>query len=208
MCVHEEATYSGWQGEAGPTGAWLNPALVPDTMAIQGNEQPRCCNKDKTYRGALCSMGSWFSLLRCQADASRSTHLGYPVGTFPAGGKYVHALPAKHPPEDQIIHLELPASYEPLVVAPERLSVACIFNSSLPSLLVDQVDILTSELVLHGFVICLDTQRVHGDFWGKDGLGPIHHEEMRLSRGSTDEVRLPHSAYGSSSIHFLPYFFK
>jgi hypothetical protein len=59
----------------------------------------------------------WFSLLRCQADTSRSAHLGYPVGTFPAGGTFVHALPAKHPPKDQIIHLELPASHEPLVVA-------------------------------------------------------------------------------------------
>jgi hypothetical protein len=63
-------------------------------------------------------MWHWFSLLRCQADASRSAHLGYPVGTLLAGGKSVHALLAKHPPEDQIIHLELPASHEPLVVAP------------------------------------------------------------------------------------------
>jgi hypothetical protein len=127
----------------------------------------------------------WFSLLRCQVDASRSAHLGYPVGTFPAGGKFVHDLLAKHPPEDQIIHLELPASHEPLVVAPERLPVACIFNSSLPSSLVDQVNILTPEMVLRGFIVCLYTQRVHGDFWGKDGLGPVHHEERRLSRGST-----------------------
>jgi hypothetical protein len=127
----------------------------------------------------------WFSLLRCQVDASRSAHLGYPVGTFPAGGKFVRALPAKHLPEDQIIHLELPASHEPLVVAPERLPVACIFNSSLPSSLVDQVDILMSELVLCGFDVCLDTQRAHGDFRGKDDLDPIHHEERRLSRGST-----------------------
>jgi hypothetical protein len=29
-----EATYYGWQGEAGPAGAWLNPALLPDTMTI------------------------------------------------------------------------------------------------------------------------------------------------------------------------------
>jgi hypothetical protein len=111
--------------------------------------------------------------------------LGYSIETFPAGGKFVHALPAKHLPEDQIIHLELPASHEPLVVAPERLSVACIFNSSLPSSLVDQVDILMSKLVLRGFVICLYMQRAHGDFRGKDGLSPIHHEERRLSRGST-----------------------
>jgi hypothetical protein len=128
----------------------------------------------------------WFSLLCCQADASRSAQLGYPVGTFPATGKFVHELPAKHPLEDQIIHLELPASHEPLVVAPERLPVACIFNSSLSSSLVDQVNILTLELVLRGFVICLDMWRAHGDFRGKDSLGPIHHEERRPSRGSTE----------------------
>jgi hypothetical protein len=127
----------------------------------------------------------WFSLLRCQANASRSAHLCYSVGTFPTGGKFVHALLAMHPPEDQIIHLELPTSHKSLVVAPERLLVACIFNSSLPSSHIYQVDILTPELVLCGFVVCLYTQRAHGDFQGKDGLGPIYHEERRLSRGST-----------------------
>jgi hypothetical protein len=126
-----------------------------------------------------------FSLLHSQADTSRSAHLGYPEGTFPTGGKFVHALPVKHPPKDQIIHLELPTSYEPLVVVLERLPIVCIFNSRLPYSLVDHVNILTPELVKHGFVICLDTQRAHGDFRGKDGLGPIHHEESRLSRGST-----------------------
>jgi hypothetical protein len=45
------------QGEAGPAGAWLNPALLLDTMTIQENEQPRYCTKDKTYEGALCFMG-------------------------------------------------------------------------------------------------------------------------------------------------------
>jgi hypothetical protein len=42
------ATHSGWQGEAGPVGAWLISALLPDTMAIQGNEQPRYYTKYKT----------------------------------------------------------------------------------------------------------------------------------------------------------------
>jgi hypothetical protein len=51
------ATHFRWQGEAGPTGAWLIPSLLPDTMAIQGNEQPRYCTKYKTFGGALCSMG-------------------------------------------------------------------------------------------------------------------------------------------------------
>jgi hypothetical protein len=53
----EVATYSGWQWETGPDGAWLFPTLLLDAMAIHGNEQPRCCTKYKTYGGALCSMG-------------------------------------------------------------------------------------------------------------------------------------------------------
>jgi hypothetical protein len=118
-------------------------------------------------------------------DTSRLAHLHYSEGTFPAGGKLVQALPVKHPSKDQIIHLELSASHEPLVVAPERLSVACIFNHRLPSLHVNQVDILTPELVMRGFVVCLDTQRVHGDFRGKNNLGPKHHEKRHLSRGLT-----------------------
>jgi hypothetical protein len=60
----------------------------------------------------------WFSLLHSQADASRSAHLRYPEGTFPVGVKFVHALPVKHPPKDKIIHLELSASHELLMVAP------------------------------------------------------------------------------------------
>jgi hypothetical protein len=127
----------------------------------------------------------WFSLLRSQADASRSAHLGYPEETFPTEEKLVQALSGKHPPEDQAIHLELPVSHKLLVVAPERLPVACIFNSRLPSSPIDQVDILTPELVLCGFVVCLDTERAHGDLWGKDSLDPVHHEERCLSRGST-----------------------
>jgi hypothetical protein len=127
----------------------------------------------------------WFSLLRSQEDASRSAHLGYPKGTFPTGGKLIQALPVKHPPEDHVIHLELPASHELLVVAPEHLLVACIFNSRLPFSLVDQVDIITLELVLHGFIVCLDTQRAHGDLQGEDSLSPIHHEERRLTHGLT-----------------------
>jgi hypothetical protein len=79
----------------------------------------------------------WFSLLCSQADASTLAHLRYPEGTFPVGGKHVHALLVKHPPEDKITHLELSASHEPLMVAPERLPIAWIFNRRLSSSLVD-----------------------------------------------------------------------
>jgi hypothetical protein len=98
----------------------------------------------------------WFSILCSQANASRSAYLGYPEGTFPTGGKLIHALLVKDPPKHQIIHLELSASHEPLMVALERLPVACIFNSKLPPSLVDWVDIFTPEMVLHSFIICLD----------------------------------------------------
>jgi hypothetical protein len=83
-----EATYSEWQGEAGPAGAWLNPALLPGTMTIQGNEQPRYCTKDKTYGGALCSMGVALVLppplpsKHIQVDT-----LGLPVRDLPSRGK-------------------------------------------------------------------------------------------------------------------------
>jgi hypothetical protein len=52
-----EATHSEWQEEVGPAGAWLIPALLPGTMAIHGNEQPRYCTKYKTCECYLCSMG-------------------------------------------------------------------------------------------------------------------------------------------------------
>jgi hypothetical protein len=42
----------------------------------------------------------WLFLLRSQANISWSAHLGYPEGTFPTGGKFFHALPVKHTPED------------------------------------------------------------------------------------------------------------
>jgi hypothetical protein len=53
----EVATHSGRQGEqVPPAGAYLFLALLLGTMAIQGNVQPRCGTKYKTYGGALCSM--------------------------------------------------------------------------------------------------------------------------------------------------------
>jgi hypothetical protein len=41
----------------------------------------------------------WFSILHSQADVSSLAYLGYLEGTFPAGGKLVHAFPVKHPPK-------------------------------------------------------------------------------------------------------------
>jgi hypothetical protein len=54
--------------------------------------------------------------------------------------------------------------HKPLVIVPERLMVPCILESCLPSSFIDKVDIITLELVLSGFIVCLDTGRDHGDF--------------------------------------------
>jgi hypothetical protein len=70
----------------------------------------------------------------------------------------------KYASKHQIVHLEVPTMHKPLVIVPERLTVPCILESCLPSSFIDKVDIITLELVLSGFVVCLDTGRDHGDF--------------------------------------------
>jgi hypothetical protein len=100
-------------------------------------------------------------------------------------GEFVGTFPAKDPSEHQIIHLELSVAHEPFMVMPKRLPVPSIFNSILPSSLIDQVDIFTMGLVLRSFVVCLDTERAHGDLRGEDNLSLVHHEERCLTRGST-----------------------
>jgi hypothetical protein len=55
----------------------------------------------------------------------------------------------------------------------------------LPSSLIDEVDIITLELVLRGFIICLDTGGDHGEFWGDNDLCPVDQEQRCLPRGPT-----------------------
>jgi hypothetical protein len=72
-----------------------------------------------------------------------------------------------------------------LMIAPEHLAVPCIFNSRLPSSFIDKVDNITSELVLHGFIVCLDMEGTHGDLRREDDLNPMHQVERRFSGGPT-----------------------
>jgi hypothetical protein len=99
----------------------------------------------------------WFSILLSQADTSRAADLGHQEGGVPAGGELVNTLSSEHLPEHQIIHLELFAMHEPLLITFEYLAVPCIFYSRLLSSLIDEVNIFTLELVLCGFITCLDT---------------------------------------------------
>jgi hypothetical protein len=84
--------------------------------------------------------------------------------------------------------------HEPLMVALDHPPRA------LCSSFIDKVDILTSELVLHSFIICLDPEGVHGDLRGKDS--PCTKKKSVSLVARLGEVRLPHSVHGSSSIHF------
>jgi hypothetical protein len=150
----------------------------------------------------------WFSLIRCQADTSRSAHLGYPVGTFLAGGKFVHVPPAKHPPEDQFFHLELHASHELLVVAPERLPVACIFIAAC------HLRSSTKSISSHRSWSCMASSYVLTcrepmvTFGGRTTSAPYTMKKDVSPVARLGEVRLPHNAHESSSIHFFPCFFK
>jgi hypothetical protein len=81
--------------------------------------------------------------------------------------------------------MELSSTHELLMIAPECLAVLCIFNSRLPSSFIDKVNIFTPELVLCGFIICLDMEGPHGDFRGEDDLSPVHQKERCFSGGPT-----------------------
>jgi hypothetical protein len=72
---------------------------------------------------------------------------------------------------------------KPLVIALEHLEAPCISESCLPSCFVDQVNIIALELVLCGFVVCLDMEGDHGDLLGDNSFSSLHQEERRLPCG-------------------------
>jgi hypothetical protein len=74
--------------------------------------------------------------------------------------------------------------HKPLVVAPERLVVACISDRRSPSTFVDEVHVLPLMLFLHRFIERLDPRRAHNDFWGKTGFSPVDQEERGLPGSS------------------------
>jgi hypothetical protein len=114
----------------------------------------------------------------------------------------------EHAPEHQVIHLELPATHEPLVTASKRLMVPCISDNCLSSSLIDEVDVITPKLVLCGFIICLDTRGAHGDFSGMMTSAPYTKKKGISLVAQLSDVQLAHNAHGSSSIHLAPCFFK
>jgi hypothetical protein len=51
------------------------------------------------------------------------TDLCYPEWTLTVGGEIVCTFSGEFEPEHQVVHLELPATHELLVLAPKRLTV-------------------------------------------------------------------------------------
>jgi hypothetical protein len=101
----------------------------------------------------------WCSMLLCQADAFGPVNLCHLERTLPASGwgELVHAFSGKYASKYQIVHLELHTMHKPLVIALEHLAVRCILESYFPSCFIDQVDIITSELIRRDFVVHLNT---------------------------------------------------
>jgi hypothetical protein len=139
----------------------------------------------------------WFSILRSQVDVSKAVDLCHPEGTLPTGGEFVATLPREHRPEHYIVHLELSATHEPLMIMLYRLAVPCIFYCRIPSSLIDEDDIFTPELVLRGYVICLNTEGAHGDT-KKKGVSPV----ARLLMSNYPIMRT--EAHQSTSCHVSP----
>ena len=65
-------------------------------------------------------------------------------------------FPAQDPSEDEVASPELPTMHEPLMIAPERLVVACILDCCSPPSFVNEVHVVMPQLLLHGFVKSLD----------------------------------------------------
>jgi hypothetical protein len=98
--------------------------------------------------------------------------------------------------------------HKPVVIALEHLMVPCILESCLPSLFVDEVNIITPELILHNFIVCLDTRETMVISGGITTTPPYTKRKGVAPMARLEDVLFPHSAHGSSSIHLAPCFFK
>jgi hypothetical protein len=99
--------------------------------------------------------------------------------------------------------------HELLVVAPKWLMVSYVLDSCLPSSRVDEVNVTSSELVLHGFVICLETggepMVISG---GRTALASYTNKKGVSPMAQLGDVQLAQSSHGTSSIHLAPCFSK
>jgi hypothetical protein len=134
--------------------------------------------------------------------------LDHSEGALSAGGELISTLSSEHASEHQILNLELSATHEPLLVAFECLTVPCIFI--VDCLLLSSMRSISSRRSwsctassyawTHREPMVTSGRRTTlAPFTMKKDISPV----ARLG-----DVRFPHIAHVSSSIHLLSYFFK
>ena len=101
-------------------------------------------------------VGQRHSIFCGEANTSGPAYLCNPEGPLPAGGEFVESCSAQDPSEDEVASPELPTVHEPLMIAPERLVVACISDCCSPPSFINEVHVVTPQLLLHGFIKSLD----------------------------------------------------
>ena len=101
-------------------------------------------------------VGQRHSIFGGEANASGPAYLCDLEGSLPAGGEFMEPRSIQDLSKDEVASPELPTVHEPLMIAPERLVVACVSDCCSPPSLGDEVGIVTPLLLLHGFVISLD----------------------------------------------------
>ena len=100
-------------------------------------------------------VGQWHSIFCGKANASGPTYFCNLEGPLPAGGEFVEPCPVQDPSQDEVASSELPNVHEPLMIAPERLVVACISDCCSQPSFINEVHIVTPQL-MHGLVKSLD----------------------------------------------------
>ena len=101
-------------------------------------------------------VGQRYSIFCGKANAPGPAYLCDLEGPLPAGGEFMEPCSVQDPPQDEVASPELPTLHKPLMIAPERLVVACISDCCSPPSFVNEVHIVTPQLFLHGFVKSLD----------------------------------------------------
>ena len=101
-------------------------------------------------------VGQRHSIFCGKANAPGPAYLCNLEGPLPAGGELVEPCSVQDPPQDEVASPELPTLHELLIIAPERLVVACILDCCSPPSLINEVHILALLLFLHRFIKSLD----------------------------------------------------
>src|SRR6185295_16958913 len=109
-----------------------------------------CLGVELTQKLYVPWVGQRHSIFCGEANASGPAYLCNLEGPLPAGGEFVEPRSVQDPSEDEVASPELPTVHEPLMIAPERLVVACISDCCSPPSLVNEVHVVAPQLLQAG----------------------------------------------------------